>query len=192
MPEPEDTTVETQAETTQQAPATETVKGEPFDAARAMKTIEALRAEIKELKPKVKQAEELTLAEQKRKEAEMTELQKLQAKLDEATAELKRTRLTEMRRTAAETVGLPLAFAERLKGETPEELEADAKSLLEALPNAPKPPKVEPTNPGAGATVGETIEEQRKRIQGNTFDPLDPGWAKAHGGGIFLVQKGEE
>jgi hypothetical protein len=53
--------VEPQAETTPTTPETETIKGEPFDAARAMSTIEKLRAEIKELKPKARQAEERLL-----------------------------------------------------------------------------------------------------------------------------------
>lgn len=184
MPEPETPQVEPQAETTPPAPETETVKGEPFDAARAMATIEKLRAEIKELKPKAKAAEELTAAEQKRKEAEMTELQKLQAALDKANAELKRAQLNEMRRAAAIKMELPLVFADRLVGETPDELEADAKKILEALPKAPKTPAINPTNPGPGASQGETTEQQRARIYGTGINVLDPGWAKAHGGGV--------
>ncbi len=146
MPEPEETKVETQAETTP-APKTETVNGETFDAARAMKTIEALRAEIKELKPKAKQADELIAAEQKRKEAEMTEMQKLQAQLEKANTELKAAHASDLRRQAAGEVGLPLVFADRLKGETLEELTADAKQILEALPKVPKTPIKIPIRP---------------------------------------------
>jgi predicted RNase H-like HicB family nuclease len=189
MPEPEEAqTVATQVETAKPAPEAETVDGEPFDAVRAMKTIEKLRQEIKELKPKAKQAEELSVAEQKRKEAEMTELQKLQKQLEDAQAELKRAKLAEMKRAAAEKVELPLVFADRLQGETPEELEADAKKILEALPKVPKPPVINPTSP-SGASQRETLDQQRARIYGSGVNPLDPEYAKTHGGGVVWPSK---
>jgi multidrug efflux pump subunit AcrA (membrane-fusion protein) len=181
--------VETQAETTPTTPETETVKGEPYDAARAMLTIEKLRAEIKELKPKARQAEELTQAEQKRKEAEMTELQKLQAELEKAKSELKRTQLDELKRQAAIKAELPLVFADRLRGETPEELEADAKLILGALPKAPKTPAVNPTNPGPGASQGETVAQALARIHGQSVDVLNPSFAREHGGGVVIREK---
>ena len=182
-------TVETQVETTPTAPETETVKGEPFDAARAMSTIEKLRAEIKELKPKARQAEELTQAEQKRKEAEMTQLQKLEAELEKTKAELKKTQLDDLRRRIALKVELPLAFADRLRGETPEELEEDAKQLLAVLPKTPKTPNVNPTNPGSGASQGETVEQQRARIYGHEIDPFSTTYAREHGGGVLMREK---
>ena len=175
--------VEPQAVTTP-APEIETIEGEPFDAARAMRTIEKLRAEIKELKPKAKQAEELSLAEKKRREAEMTELEKLTAELQKAQAELKTAQLSQLKKDIAIRVELPLIFADRLHGETAEELEADAKKILEALPKAPKPPPVNPMSPGAGASQKETVDQQRARVYGTGFSPLDPEYAKAHGGGI--------
>lgn len=174
-------------------PDTETVNGEKFDAARAMSTIEKLRAEIKELKPKAKQAEEVILAEQKRKEAEMTELQKLQAELEKTKAEYKAIQLSEMRRAAAAKVELPAAFADRLRGETPEELEADAKQLLEALPKgAPKLPAVGATNPGAGASTQKTADQHRAEFYGTDIDPFSPEYAKTHGGGVVWNQKSLE
>ena len=179
--------VEPQAGTTPPTPETETIKGEPFDAARAMSTIAQLRAEIKELKPKVKLAEELTEAEKKRKEAEMTETQKLQAELETAKAELKAAKLAEMRRAAAIKVELPLVFADRLHGETPEELETDAKQILEALPKAPKIPALGATNPGAGASQGETYDQQWARIHGQSVNPWDPNVHRQQGGGIFFA-----
>ncbi len=170
------------------APEIETIKGEPFDAARAMATIEKLRAEIKELKPKAKQAEELSAKEAERRAAEMTELEKLQEALQKAQAELKAAKLAEMRREAAIKVNLPLVFADRLHGETAEELEADAKKILEALP-APKPPPVNATNPGAGASQKETLEQQRARIYGRDMDVLSPEYAATHGGGVMWSEE---
>jgi hypothetical protein len=154
-----------------------------------MATIEKLRAEIKELKPKAKAAEELSAAEQKRKEAEMTELQKLQAELEKTKAEAKALQLKEMRRSAAAKVELPLVFADRLRGETPEELEADAKEILAALPKAPKPPAISPTSPGAGASQGETDAQALARIHGQSVNIFDPAFAKSRGGGVFFSDK---
>jgi hypothetical protein len=84
-----------------------------------------------------------------------------------------------------------MVFADRLQGETPEELEADAKKILEALPKAPKQaPAIGATNPGAGASQGETIAQQRARVYGIGVSPLDPEYAQAHGGGVFYKEKG--
>ena len=181
-------TAETQVETAPQ-PETETVEGEQFNADRAMALIKKLRGQVKELEPKAKLADELSVADQKRKEAEMTELQKLDAKLKETEKELRKQQQRELRRAAAEKVGLPLAFAERLKGETPEDLEADAKSLLEALPKAPKTPTVLPTNPGNGAGVGETVDQRLARIHGQSTGAWDTGWMKDKGGGVVFTEK---
>ena len=170
-------------------PEVETIGGEPYDAARAMRTIEKLRAEIKELKPKAKQAEELSAAEKQRKEAEMTELQKLQVALEKAQAELKAAKLSELKREIAAKVELPLVFADRLHGETAEELEADAKKIMEALPKVPKPPPVSPTSPGAGAETGETIAQARARIYGQGPDVMSPTYAREHGGGVIIKEK---
>lgn len=186
--EPQEKPVEPQAATTP-APEAETVKGEPFDAARAMKTIEQLRAEIKELKPKAKLADELSVAEQKRKEAEMTELEKLQRDLERAQAELQAAKLNELKRQAAEEVKLPLVFADRLRGNTLQELKADAEKILEALPKVPKPPPVSPTNPGAGASQQETVDQRRARIYGTGVDVMSTDYAKSHGGGVVWTQK---
>jgi len=188
---PEETIIqnaETQVETAQSA-ETETVDVEQFDPARAKALIDKLRGEIKELKPKAKLADDLSTAEQKRKEAEMTELQKLEAKLKETEKALKEKTKNEMRLAAANKVGLPVAFADRLKGETPEDLEADAKTLLEALPKAPKTPTVNPTNPGLGAGVGETYEQKRARIYGINANPYDVAAMRQQGGGVYWSEK---
>src|SRR5512139_1652933 len=114
---------------------------------------------------------------------------KTQGEREKTKAETKALKLAEMRRAIAVKVELPLVFADRLQGETPEELEADAKKILEALPKAPKPPTVSATNPGAGASQGETIAQQRARIYGASINPLDPDYAKTHGGGVIWKEK---
>lgn len=55
----------------------------------------------------------------------------------------------QLRAQAARTVGLPEAMADRLRGATLEEMEADAKALLTALP-APAAPNI---NASAGANA---------------------------------------
>jgi len=64
-------------------------------------------------------------------------------------------------------------FVDRLKGETPEELEADAKALLEALPKIQKQTTttINATNPGGASKTAETEAEKRKRIFGGNADP---------------------
>ena len=116
----------------------------------------------------------------------MTELQKLQAELEKAKSELKRTQLDELKRQAAIKAELPLVFADRLRGETPEELEADAKLILGALPKAPKTPTVNPTNPGPGASQGETDAQRLASIHSQNVPVFSPNWAKDHGGGVVI------
>ncbi len=200
---PFDIAVEPQAGTTpgrilpNTPPPAETVEGEKFDAARAMALIDKLRAEIKELKPKAKVADDLTAAEQKRKEDEMSAVQKLQAQVDKAQAELKVAKLKDLRRTAADKVAaelkvdFPVLLIERLKGETPEELEEDAKKILAALPKAqaPKPPNLGPTNPGPGASQAETDAQLLARIRGQSVNIFDPAYAQQHGGGVMTKEK---
>ena len=186
----EPNTVEPQVGDTTPPPAAETVEGDKFDLPRAMALIEKLRGEVKELKPKAKAADDLTAAEQKRKEAEMTATQKLQAELDKAKADLKAAQLNDMRRAVAAEVGLPLVFADRLQGETPEDLKTDAEKLLAALPKAaPKPPNLGPTNPGSGASQGESDAQALARIRGQGINVFDPNFAKSHGGGVMINTK---
>jgi hypothetical protein len=62
-----------------------------------------------------------------------------QAKLEAAEAKARIAEHRELQRQAAEKVGLPAAFASRLLGESPEDLEADAKTLLASLPKPQAP-----------------------------------------------------
>lgn len=153
-------------------------EGEQFDAKRAMELIAKLRGEIKELKPRAKQAEELAAAQKARDEAEMTESQKLSKRLAETEAALRTERRNATAAGVAARVGLPGALAGRLQGETPEEMEADARAILEALPKAAAPtekPKTPgPINPGANGQTGESPAERKTRLYGDTADIWAP------------------
>ena len=103
-------------------------------------------------------------AEEERRQAELTDLQKAQEKSARLEAELKAKELSILRRDIAAKVELPAVLADRLKGETAEEIEADAKALLETLPkNEKKAPSINPTNPG-GATQSETLAQKKQRL----------------------------
>lgn len=168
MTEEEKTEVKTETVLEPQTPTTEMVEGEPYDAQRAMDTIRKLRDEIKALKPRAKLADEYDAAEKKRQEAELSEMEKLRKHVADVEAELNAMRLNEQRRAIAVKLGLPEALADRIHGETPDMMEADAKILLEAIPKPQTPPnsKIPATNPGASGRQGETDAERRKRLLG--------------------------
>ena len=130
---------------------TETISKAEFD-----KVAAALKEANKEAASRRKRLEELEAEEAKRAEAAMTETEKATKRAQELEAKLKAYERTEAQRTVAEKVGLPAALATRLQGETPEELEADAKALLETLPKPTKPaPGINATNPAnAGNNFG--------------------------------------
>jgi len=108
--------------------------GQPFDAKRAQELIDKLREENKALKPKAKKADELEAAEAKRKEAEMSELEKLQAQIKKQEEELKESKRREMQRTAADKAKLPPELVSRLVGTTQDEMDADAAKLAAVIP----------------------------------------------------------
>lgn len=177
-------------ETTTTDTATETVeapevKGEEFDKARAMALIEKLRAENKEAAKTKKRLDELEAEKKSKDEAEMTELQKTQKRLADVEAKNKAYERGDAQRKAAEKAGLPALLASRLQGETPEELEADAKALLESLPKpAQKSPGINPTQP-ANATQDETRAQKKARLGPGSIDPFSKG------AGIFWGDKPE-
>jgi hypothetical protein len=66
-----------------------------------------------------------------------------------------------LRREVAAKVNLPAALVDRLQGETADELEADAKALLAALPK-PAAPNINAGAPAGVPPVGVMSEEERK------------------------------
>ena len=101
--------------------------------------------------------------EAKRKEAEMTEIERANKHAQELEAKVRQLEISKLQHDIAAKVGLPAIYADRLKGETPEELEADAKLLLEAQPKQKAAPNTGATNPGEKAGSGDTFEDAHKR-----------------------------
>jgi len=99
-----------------------------------------------------------------RKKAEMSETERLQAELAEAQSKAKDLETRQAQNEAAVKVGLPLVFADRLKGETPEELEADAKALLASMPKQTAKP-IKGMAPGDGSPT-EMTDAQRREFLG--------------------------
>lgn len=168
-----------------------TAEGEEFDKDRAMETIKKLRDIEKQYKQEKKELERLKADEAKRKEAEMSEIEKAQKRANDLEAELKRERSEKMRLKVAAKYQLPEAFANRLQGETEEELDADAKALAELLPK-PQPEKKTPllkANDIADGKVSKTDAQRRAEIYSRGESPFDLDSIKQNGGGVFFTEK---
>lgn len=168
---------------------TETVvdetKPETFDEARAMDLIRKQREELKQARKAAAELERYKLEEEKRKQAEMTESERLKAELDKARSELKAKTVRTMQIEVAAKVGIPAALSDRLKGETPEEMEEDAKAILDMLPKQKAAPNSGATNPGEKAGANETWAQRKQRLEG-----APPNiWA---GGGVNWMEKPPE
>lgn len=168
------------------APVTETVTEiqEAFDKDRAMATIHNLREIEKKAKQDSKELEILKAEKVQRNEAEMTESQRNAKQAEEAMAENAKLKADILRRDVITETGLPAIFADRLKGETKEEMLADAQELAKTLSTLKIAPKLPPTNPGS-ANTNETDSARRDRLFGKQGNPFDMDSIKEKGGGVF-------
>ncbi len=145
-----------------QVAANTEAKDEAFDKDRAMATIHSLREIEKKAKQDAKELAQLKADRQKQLDAELSETERLKKQADELAKENARLSADIIRRDVIAETGLPAIFAERLKGNTKEEMLEDAKELLKAIPAQPAKPtvKVSPTNP-SNATNHMTDDERR-------------------------------
>ena len=120
----------------------------------ANKTEEAIRVHNK--------LEKYEKDEDDRKIAAMSEMDRLKLEAENAKKEVADLKQNLQRREIAAKLELPEVLIDRIKGVTPEEMEADAKQLLEQLPQAR--PVISATNPGADHNTGETREQRMKRL----------------------------
>ena len=162
--------------------------GEAFDPERAKATIEKLRGYEKEAAQLRKKMAVLEKAEHDRKEAELSELEKAQSRLAELEAKAAKLERLSLQREVAERVGLPAVLATRLQGETDDDMEADAKLLMESLPKEQKAKTTIPaTNPGINASANETHAQQKARLLGTgEGDPFSADIARSKGGGVYF------
>jgi hypothetical protein len=143
---------------------------EEFDKARAMDLIRKQRDELKQAKKAAAELERYKKLEEERKQAEMTELERLKAELDKLQSELTAKTVRTMQIEVAAKLGLPAALSDRLKGETLEEMEEDAKAILEVLPKQKAAPNTGATNPGEQASKEETRAQKLTRLTGGEVD----------------------
>ena len=184
-------------ETVQTAETTETAGGNQAQEQTTTETVGTAEERISRMEAALKkanteaakyrkQAEAFEKAEQERKEAQLSETEKLQKRLAERENELHTLQTNELKRQAAAKHKLPDALALRLQGNTLEELEKDAEELVKTLPKGTV--NMGATNPGA-TTGRKTDEELRAEIFGGGKALFTPGWLEQHGGGVFSVDK---
>jgi len=104
----------------------------------------------------------------------MSETDRLKMELERAQSELKAKTVRTMQIEVAAKLGLPAALSDRLHGETLEEMEEDAKAILEVLPKKPAP-NLGATNPGDRAGVVETHAQKKARLLGQSPDIYSGG-----------------
>jgi hypothetical protein len=144
----------------------------------------------KEATKAAKRLAQLEDAEQKRADAEKTELQKATERADAAERKAAESERKAIRQKVAAEIGLPAILAERLQGDDEDAMRADAAKLLEALPKADpakkQNPTINPTNPAA-AQQGETLAQKKERLHLNPDVSLFGEGDALKGGGVFLV-----
>jgi hypothetical protein len=160
-------------ETEQTAPVMDAPVIEPKAEPAKEPTLEELKEKLAEATQHAKNKEEeaarhfkkiqtFEQAEQAKKDAELSELDKEKKARAALEAENKTLKINQLKQSTASKLGLPDVLALRLQGETPEEIEADAKQLLEKLPKKTSPNSA--TNPGGGAQVTKTPVDLLKEM----------------------------
>lgn len=119
-------------------PTTETDE-EPFDEKRAREKIAKANSEAANLRRRLKELEPLASKYRELEEAGKTEVQKLTERLTAAEKRAADAEIRALRLEIGAKYGLTPAQAKRLIGSTAEELEADAKELLESFKPAVEP-----------------------------------------------------
>lgn len=161
-----DTTTETTAQTTtateqtadnataaQQTTAAQTPAEKSFSQADVDRIIkERLQRESSKAEQMAQKAAADAEAKALAEQGKFKELyEKLQADNIAAQQRIKDMELSTLRRETATKLGLPTGLADRLRGDTAEQLEADAKALLEAMPK--------PAAPNINATTGTGLND---------------------------------
>jgi hypothetical protein len=100
---------------------------------------------------KAREEAERKAAEQQGEYKQLYEQEKAKAAATEAL--LKEAQIASVRQAIAQSLGMPAALAERLRGDDEETIEADAKKLMAALPK-PSAPNI---NSAAGTASGKSL-----------------------------------
>lgn len=179
---------QTPGESQPEQPETETVEALKLALEQAQKNLKAANFENAARR---KALETLEAEKKAKEEAELSELEKANKRAEEAETRLNLLEHARLQEKAALKFKLPSELAERLKGNTIEELEADAEALAKLLPKV-SGPLASPTNPGAGAELKETEAQKVARLLGSPPNIFSPEYSEAHGGGVFITNKNSE
>lgn len=132
------------AGTDQAAPSAETQNTEPADHMIPKARFDEINGKYRELLTQQEQAAKEREAIERKQLEEQNRFRELYEKevaaREAAVAEMKALSLKALRRQIATDTGLPGGLADRLQGETEEELKADAAALLSTLPATGAPP----------------------------------------------------
>lgn len=128
--------------------------GESFDAQEVLRKIRKQNSELKSLRARAKDAE-----------------QKANQSTEEKDRELSSLRVELLRTKVGAKTGLPEQIVERLKGDTEEEMLADAESFLEIV-SPKRPPSQKPAEAlrGGGRPAEEPEETDLSKIAARMFD----------------------
>lgn len=130
--------------------------------------LEATKSQLSKLETRLKTMEESQQAQFQ------TELDELKANLEKEKSEAETARMDALRVKVAVASGLPLTFADRLKGATEDELKADADKLLEAIPKqAQQPTPNSPLGNRAGSQNPNTGKQWREHGTSGFGQPED-------------------
>lgn len=124
------------------------LKAERQRAAAAEREAKALKARLDELEA-----------------ANLSELEKAQRAANEATARLAEYEKTTIRQRVALTKGVPADLVDRLRGDTEDEIAADADALM-ALVSAPKTPRPDPSQGPRSTASGSTADQFAAALNG--------------------------
>jgi hypothetical protein len=124
-----------------------------------------LRQEAHSLRRRMHEFEAKAKAEE---DAKLSETERLRKKLDEAQAALKAKELADMRLKAAKAAGLAEVLADRLQGETEDDLAVDALTLAKAMPKVTA--VISATNPGVQPRLSQ------EAIARMTPDEINKNW----------------
>lgn len=98
--------------------------------------------------------------------ANLSELEKAQKAAAEATARLAEYEKTTIRQRVALTKGVPADLVDRLRGDTEDEIAADADALM-ALVTAPKSPRPDPSQGPRTSATASTADQFAAALQGH-------------------------
>lgn len=121
------------------SPAPNNDDGELGDKGKA--ALERERAARREAERRAKDGDAAVARLKEIEDAQKSEQEKLTERAEKAEREAAEAKVSLLRRDVAADKQLPLAMADRLRGTTREELEADADELLKMLPAAGSEPK---------------------------------------------------